>query len=206
MSTVAEPTGSVRAARESPRGKGPTASSSSRRLSFSTGSRIWSRDRASIGTGITGCLHRITGCGKPSRRWRSGMEASGAIPRRAGMRATTMPREAAVTRLTRPKSPARMTGANSCRCVMSAPSFNLRPTICRQSTSTASESCRTRGTNEAARWPASERLRTDPRKTLLRGEARRSGCRLFATRRRGTRLTNRSAVRKCLRTCLRKCH
>ena len=173
MSTVAEPTGSVRAARESPRGKGPTASSSSRRLSFSTGSRIWSRDRASIGTGITGCLHRITGCRKPSRRWRSGMEASGAIPRRAGMRATTMPREAAVTRLTRPKSPARMTGANSCRCVMSAPSFNLRPTICRQSTSTASESCRTRGTNEAARWP------TGKRSAATREKRHRRGCGAF---------------------------
>jgi len=168
MSTVAEPTGSVRAARESPRGKGPTASSSSRRLSFSTGSRIWSRDRASIGTGITGCLHRITGCRKPSRRWRSGMEASGAIPRRAGMRATTMPREAAVTRLTRPQSPARMTGANSCRCVMSAPSFNLRPTICRQSTSTASDRRQPRGVEApgTADWEA---VCADARKTPPQG-------------------------------------
>jgi hypothetical protein len=61
------------------------------------------------------------------------------------------------------------TGASSCRCMMTAPSFNLRPKTFQRSTFTASESCRTRGINEAARWPAAERLRTAPRKTLLRG-------------------------------------
>ena len=42
-----------------------TASSSSRRLSSWTGSPISSRRRASIGTGITECLHRITSSGGP---------------------------------------------------------------------------------------------------------------------------------------------
>ena len=96
------------------RGRGPTAWSISRRLSFSTGWRISCRRRGSTGTGITGCLHRITGCGKPLRRWRSGMEVSGAIPRRAGMRATTMTREAAVTQITRPKSRDRTTHVADC--------------------------------------------------------------------------------------------
>jgi len=44
--------GSDRGARESPRGWGPTASSSSHRLSSSTGSLIWPLHRVSIGTVI----------------------------------------------------------------------------------------------------------------------------------------------------------
>ena len=60
------------------------------------------------------------------------------------------------------------TGASSCRSTTVATSFKPRPTICPQLTSTASESCQTRGINEAARWPDSKRLRTDPRKTPLR--------------------------------------
>jgi hypothetical protein len=50
----------------------------------------------------------------PARCSRSGISASGAMPRLAGMRSAdirwaSMPREAAARRLTRPKSPARMT-------------------------------------------------------------------------------------------------
>jgi len=45
--------------------RGPIASSTSRLLSFSTGSPISCRRRASTGTGITGCLHRITSSGGP---------------------------------------------------------------------------------------------------------------------------------------------
>ena len=85
-----------------------------------TGSPIWSRRRGSIGIATTACSRRIIGSGKPLRHWPSGMSASGAIPRRAGMRSTVTPREAAVTRITRPKSRARTTprgllGQNSWR-------------------------------------------------------------------------------------------
>jgi hypothetical protein len=64
------PTGSARVARESPRGQGPTALSSSRRLSFSTGSPIACRRRASTGIACRletsqGCLHPITSSGGP---------------------------------------------------------------------------------------------------------------------------------------------
>ena len=48
------------------------ASSNSRRLSSSTGWRISSRRRASIGTGITASSLPITRCGRPSRLWRKG--------------------------------------------------------------------------------------------------------------------------------------
>jgi hypothetical protein len=58
-------------------GRGPTASSNSRRMSSSTGSPMSSRRRGSTGTGITECLRRITGCGKASPRWRSATSASG---------------------------------------------------------------------------------------------------------------------------------
>jgi len=54
------PTGSGPAAAGSQRGRGPTASSNSRRLSFWTGSPISSRRRASTGIGITASLRRIT--------------------------------------------------------------------------------------------------------------------------------------------------
>jgi hypothetical protein len=48
-----------------------------------------------------------------------------------------------------------------------ATSFNRRLTSSPRSTSTASDRCRTRGHDEAARRRASERLRADPRKTPL---------------------------------------
>ncbi len=55
--------------RESPRGRGPMASSSSRRLSFWTGSPISCRHRGSTGIGITEYSRPITSSGGPSRRW-----------------------------------------------------------------------------------------------------------------------------------------
>ena len=95
----------------SPCGREPMASSKSRRLSSSTGWPISSRRRGS--TGIACRLEtsqeysrRTTSCEKPSRRWRSGMSASGARPRPAGMGATVTAPEAAAPRI---KSPARMT-------------------------------------------------------------------------------------------------
>jgi hypothetical protein len=63
----------------------------------------------------------------------------------------------------------RPTGASSCRPMTIATSFNPRPTSCQRSTSTASDRCRTRGINEAVRWPASERLRVDAGKTPVQG-------------------------------------
>jgi hypothetical protein len=59
------PTGSARAAGGSPPVREPTARSNCRRLSFSTGSRISSRRRASTGIATTGCSHRITSSGGP---------------------------------------------------------------------------------------------------------------------------------------------
>jgi hypothetical protein len=53
--------------------------------------------------------------------------------------------------------------------------FRCRPTSCPRSTSTASDRCRTRGHNTAARPPDSERLRTDTGKRQARGEGRREG-------------------------------
>jgi len=76
--------------------------------SSSTTSPISSRRRGSTGIVITGCLRRITGSGGPSRHWRSGISASGARPRPAGMAAAVTPRKAAATRI-RIKSPVRMT-------------------------------------------------------------------------------------------------
>jgi len=112
--------GSARAARESPRGREPMASSNSRRLSSWTGWRTSCRRRGSTGIGITGCLRRITSSGPPSRRLPSGTSASNARPRPAGMGATVTPRKAAATRITRRKSHARTTrrglrGRNSWR-------------------------------------------------------------------------------------------
>jgi glucose/arabinose dehydrogenase len=75
---IRRPTGSDAVAAASPRGLGRTASSTSRLLSFSTGLPISSRRRGSTGIAITEYLRRITGCGKPSRRWRSGTSAGGA--------------------------------------------------------------------------------------------------------------------------------
>jgi hypothetical protein len=45
---------------------------------------ISSRRRGSTGIAITEYVRRITGCGKPSRRWRSGTLAGGATPPPAG--------------------------------------------------------------------------------------------------------------------------
>jgi hypothetical protein len=66
------------------------------------------------------------------------------------------------------------TGASSSKCVTTATSFRRHPTSCPQSTSTASDRCRTRGYDKAARRPDSERLRADTRKTPLQGEGGRS--------------------------------
>jgi len=49
------------------------------------------RRRASIGIATTGCLHPTTSSGGPSRRWQSGMSASGKTPRPAGIRTTVAP-------------------------------------------------------------------------------------------------------------------
>ena len=53
-------------------------------------------------------LRPITSSGGPSRRWQSGMSASGKRPRRAGIRTTGAPQEAVAPQITRPQSPARM--------------------------------------------------------------------------------------------------
>ncbi len=103
------PTGSDRVAVASLRVRERTAWSSSRRLSFLTGSPTLCRRHASIGIGITECLRRITSSGGPSRRWRSATSASGKRPRPVGMWPTVTPRKAAATRLTHIKSPARTT-------------------------------------------------------------------------------------------------
>jgi hypothetical protein len=67
---------------------------------FWTASPISSRRRGSTGIGITASLHPTTSSGPPSRRSRSGTSASGKRPRRAGIRTTGAPQEAAATRLT----------------------------------------------------------------------------------------------------------
>ena len=63
-----------------------------------------------------------------------------------------------------------------------------------------------RPVEELKRWPTSERLCTDPRKTPLQGAGQAVRDPLFRARQRGIRLPSRSAVRKCLRPCSRKCH
>ena len=88
------------------RGRTPTASSNSRRLSSSTGSRIWSRRRGSTGIATTGCLPRITHSGGPSRRSLSETSANNARPRPAGSGATVTAPESVATRR---QSPARTT-------------------------------------------------------------------------------------------------
>ena len=103
------PTGSDPVAAASLRARERTAWSTSRRLSFLTGSPISCRRHGSTGTGITGCLRRLTRSGPPSRRSRSATSASGKRPRRTGSRVTGTAREAAATRLTHIKSPAHMT-------------------------------------------------------------------------------------------------
>ena len=85
------------------------ASSKSRLLSFWTGPPISSRRRGSTGIATTGCLRRITSSGPPSRHWQSATSASNGRSRTAGMGTTVAPQEAAATRLTRIKRPARTT-------------------------------------------------------------------------------------------------
>jgi hypothetical protein len=67
----------------------------------------------------------------------------------------------------RPPAARPPTGASWFRSTTTATSFRSRHTTCPQSTSTASELCRTLGIDEAARRPDSERLRADTRKTSL---------------------------------------
>ena len=69
-------------------------------------SRASCRRRGSTGIATTGCLHPTTSSGGPSRRWQSGMSASGKTPRPADIRTTVAPQEAVVTRI---ESPARTT-------------------------------------------------------------------------------------------------
>jgi hypothetical protein len=89
------PTGSARGAGGSPRGRAPTASSNSRRVTSWTGWPISCRHRGSIGTACRletsqGCSPRITSSGPPSRPSQSGMSARGAMPRLMGMRSADM--------------------------------------------------------------------------------------------------------------------
>ena len=114
------PTGSGGAAAASPPGRGPMASSSSRRLSFWTGWPISCRRRGSTGIAITECSPRITSSGLPSRPSRSGMSASGAMPRLMGMRSADMrraemPPPTAATHATNrpPTTPPGLRGPNS---------------------------------------------------------------------------------------------
>ncbi len=94
------------------------------------------------------------------------------------------------------------TGANSCRCMTTATSFNRRLTSCPTSTSTASDRCHMPGHNKAAGPPDSERLRADTRKTpLQRGKAGGQGKAWCAPGDWSTRLTSRSSARSSLRTC-----
>jgi hypothetical protein len=69
----------------------------------------------------------------------------------------------------RPPAARPPTGASSCKSMMNATSFRRRQTSCPQSTSTASDRCRTLGIDEAARRPDSERLRAHAGKTPLQG-------------------------------------
>ena len=83
------------------------ASSSSRRLSFSTGSPISCRHRGSPGIAChletsQEYSRPITSSGGPSWRWQSGTSASGARLRPAGMGATVTPPEAAAKRIKHP--------------------------------------------------------------------------------------------------------
>jgi len=85
-----------------------------------------------------------------------------------------------------------------------ATTFKRRLTRCRQSISAASEPCRTRGINKAARWPASESHRVDIKKNATpegEGNALRVPGDLRAPGDRSTRLTSRSSVRERLPKC-----
>jgi hypothetical protein len=89
-------------------------------LSSSTGSLTSCPRRGSTGTGITGCSPRITSSGPPSPPSRSGMSASGAMPRLMGMRSADMrraemPPPTAATHATNrpPTTPPGLRGRNS---------------------------------------------------------------------------------------------
>jgi hypothetical protein len=96
-------------------------------------------------------------------------------------------------------------GPSLSRPMTTATSIKRRPTSCQRPTLTASESCRTRGINEAARRPASERLRTDASKTPLQGGRQAFRLTLLRAHKRGntgnTRFTSRSSARRPLRMC-----
>ena len=106
-SSSGPPTGSDPAAAASPRGRGPTASSNSRHLSFSIVWRTSSRRRGSTGTAITGCLRESQAeTGRHFARDREHRQAARGRDRRAWGR--RMPRKAAVPQI-RVTSPARTT-------------------------------------------------------------------------------------------------
>ncbi len=75
-------------------------------------------------------------------------------------------------RRSRPPAGRPPTGASWFRSTTTATSFRRRHTTCPQSTSTASELCRTLGIDEAARRPDSQRLRADTSETRLEGGRR----------------------------------
>ncbi len=104
---VKPPTGSARGAGGSRRGRAITASSNSRRVTSWNGWPISCRRRGSTGTArrletSQGCSPRITSSGPPSRRWPSGMSASGEMPRPVGMPPATAATHAANRDLTTP--------------------------------------------------------------------------------------------------------
>ena len=89
------PTGSARGAGESPRGRAPTASSNSRRVTSWTGWPVSCRHRGSTGIACRldtsqGCSPRITSSGPPSRHSPLEMSASGVMTRLISMRSADM--------------------------------------------------------------------------------------------------------------------
>jgi hypothetical protein len=89
-----------------------------------------------------------------------------------------------------------MTTAKRCRC---------RPTSCRQSTSTASDRCRTRGQTKAQAAELGEPPRRHEKNATARGEGGRSQGAAFqagaASGRGSNPLTSRSSVGRRLRKC-----
>ena len=89
------PTGSARGAGESPRGRAPTASSNSRRVTSWTDWPVSCRHRGSTGIACRldtsqGCSPRITSSGPPSRHSPLEKSASGVMPRLISMRSADM--------------------------------------------------------------------------------------------------------------------
>ena len=98
--------------------------------------------------------------------------------------------------------PAHRLTPSLCKSMMNATSFRRRQTSCPQSTSTASDRCRTLGIDEAARRPDSERLRAHAGKPPPpRGKAGGPGKAWCGLGDRSTRLTSRSSVGRCSRKC-----